>query len=78
MRKALGENGYQKFGNNYKKQISDGNTIIAVENGNGVILHLGDENGNILTQTKQPAIHPSIQIDNPNDLSSAEQELCGP
>ena len=76
MKEALDNNGYQKSGKYYQKQRPDGKTIIAVENGDGVILHLGDEDGNIKTRTEQPAIHPTKQVDNPDDLSSAEQALC--
>lgn len=75
MRKALDENGYQEFGDNYKKQLPDGKIIIAVKNGSGVILHLADKDGNILTQIKQPTTHPTTQVDDPNDLPSAEQDL---
>ena len=64
------------FWDYYQKQRPDGKTIIAIENGNGVILHLGDEDGNIMTRIEQPAIHPSKQVDNPNDLPTAEQALC--
>lgn len=76
MKEALDNNGYKMSGDYYQKQRSDGKTIIAIENGNGVILHLGDEDGNIMTRIEQPAIHPSKQVDNPNDLPTAEQALC--
>lgn len=75
MRRSLDDNGYQEFGDNYKKQLPDGKSIIAVRNGSGVILHLADENGRIVTQIEQPTIHPSIQVDDPNDLPSAEHNL---
>lgn len=75
MRKALDENGYQEFGDNFKKQRPDGKTILAIREGSGVILHLADKDGNILTQIKQPPIHPTTYVDDPNDLPSAEQNL---
>jgi hypothetical protein len=75
MRKALDENGYQEFGDNYKKQLPDGKTILAIRDGSGVILHFADEKGKILTQIKQPTIHPTMYVDDPNDLPSAEQDL---
>ena len=72
MKEALDNNGYKMSGGYYQKQRPDGKTIIAIKNGNGVILHLGDEDGNILTRIEQPAIHTSKQVDNPEDLPSAE------
>ena len=76
MKKTLAKNGYQDFGDFYRKERLDGKIVTAVVNGSGVILHLGDEDGNNLTQTKQPAIHPTMQVDNPEELSAAEDELC--
>ena len=75
MKKALDENGYHEFGDNFIKQLPDGKTIIAIRNGSGVILHFADKNGNILTQIKPLTIHPTKQVNVPNDLPSAEQDL---
>lgn len=51
----------------------NGLLIIACRNGTGVILHIADKNGNILTNVGD--IHPSIQIDDPQDISKAENDL---
>ena len=56
----------------YEKSLN-GFLIKAYMNGMGVILHIADKNGNILT--KMGVIYPSIQIDDPQDISKAESEL---
>ena len=67
---------YNTSNNNgiYKKGLESGHTIIACMNGTGVILHLMDNDGNLLTSIDKH-IYPTIQINNPEDLSEAEKEL---
>ena len=42
----------------------------------GVVLHLADKEGKILTSAKQPIIYPTIKIENLQDIPEAERQLC--
>jgi len=42
----------------------------------GVVLHLADEKGQILTSGKRPIIYPSTKIENLQDIPEAERQLC--
>lgn len=76
--KELTKLGYSKNNKDmYDKILDNGNKIIAYMNGTGVILHLADDNGNLLTSVNPPVVYPTIAITNPNDLPQAEQDLIG-
>ncbi len=58
----------------YEKSLNKDLRIKAMINGTGVMLHLANEKGDILTNVEEH-IYPSEQIDNPLDISKAEHEL---
>lgn len=71
---CLKKNGYNLENGIYTKKNKDIQIKAIIDK--GVVLHLADKKGKILTSTKYPIIYPTIKIDNLQDIPEAERQLC--